>query len=127
MNETPQTELCVRFDAETIAAYCGAGVGSHSDADVAAEAGFDGLVSWGTLTMLPFWELIGQVESLRGPHGFKLDVQFTKPVIAGDSVRYSMQQSFDPDGRSLIELTAVTDRHGTVATAIARTLDPGLA
>ena len=127
MSEAPPEGLCVQFDAESIAAYGGTGVGIHSDPDAAKDAGFDALVSWGTLTIMPFWELLDRAESLRGLAGVRLNVQLRRPVLAGDRVRYSMRELQDEHGQPAVELEAATDRLGIVATAVASALAEGRA
>ena len=123
MNEAAQAGLCVQFDEDSIVAYGGTGVGIHSDLEAAREAGFDSLVSWGTLTMLPFWELLDGVDAMRGRPRVELKVELRKPVLAGDRVRYTMREMTDTAGRPIVELVATTERFGTVATAIASAPD----
>lgn len=111
-------ELRVTFDAETIRAYGGTGVGLHSDEEIAVSLGFPNLVSWGTLTVLPFWELMGRLAGPDWALDGSLNVRLAKPVCAGDEVIYSVQTApQEADGRTAFELVATTERHSVVATA----------
>ena len=121
-------ELRVTFDAEVIRAYGGSSGGFHSDEAVAESRGYPRLVSWGTLTVLPFWELIGRIAGCDWPIGCTLSVRLLKPVCAGDEVVYTIRAhpaaSDEPTGRTSFELIAVTSRYGVVATAQATVGSP---
>ncbi len=121
-------ELRVTFDAEAIRAYGGSSGGFHSDEAVAKARGYPGLVSWGTLTVVPFWELIGRIGGSNWPIGCTLSVRLLKPVHAGDEVVYTIRAhpvaSDEPTGQASFELTAVTSRYGVVATAQATVGSP---
>lgn len=119
MSEVSSTsELRVVFDAETIRRYGGTGPGMHSDEEEAISRGFPGLVSWGTLTVLPFWQLMGRLAGPDWALGGTLDVRLTKPVCAGDEVTYTAKPAADDsDAVHAFELVATTERYGVVATA----------
>lgn len=111
-------ELRVVFNEEAILAYGGSGAGVHSEIEAANAAGFPCIISWGTATMLPFWEIL---ERIAGEHwliGATASVRLKKPVCAGDEVRYSVLELAGQQGRRTIELTAETARHGIVATVL---------
>ena len=117
MSNTPEvSELRIVFDEEAILAYGGIGAGVHSEIEAAAEAGFPGIISWGTATMLPFWEILERIAGVDWLIGGSALVRLTKPVCAGDEVRYSGQEIPGPKGRRTMELVAETARHGVVAT-----------
>ena len=113
-------ELRVIFDEQTIRNYGGAGAGLHSDADTARAQGFPEIISWGTLTAMPFWELLRRVAGQEASQDVALDVRLTKPVCAGDEVTYTVRATkTGGDGRASIDMDATTARFGIVATAIA--------
>jgi acyl dehydratase len=112
-------ELRATFDAPTIRDYGGSGAGLHSDAEAARAQGFPEIVSWGTLTVMPFWELLGRIGH-DVSRDVTLDVRLTKPVCAGDEVTYAIRAANVGDGGSKrIEMEATTARFGVVATAVA--------
>ena len=113
-------ELNIAFTEDMILAYGGSGEHLHASASSAARLGFPALVSWGTLTVLPFTELLTRHAGPRWYVGGSLEVRLTKPVCAGDVVTYSLRAT---DSRSplpdvwTLDLTAVSSRSGLVATA----------
>jgi acyl dehydratase len=110
--------LRIVFDEDTIRHYGGSGAGIHSDVEVAKAGGFPTILSWGTLTVMPFWELMARCA---GPEGKRdISVRLTKPVCAGDEVTYAVTAFIpEPNGTTKLELTATTERFGVVATATA--------
>jgi acyl dehydratase len=113
--------LCVVFDEGTIRHYGGSGAGLHSDAEIAKAQGFPTILSWGTLTVLPFWELMARCATGLDEGGRRdISVRLTKPVCAGDEVTYAVVSSTPGEGGTLkLEFSATTERFGTVATATA--------
>jgi acyl dehydratase len=113
------SELRVTFGADMIRDYGGAGAGLHSDAEAARAQGFPEIISWGTLTVMPFWELLERVGHDTSRDA-ALDVRLTKPVCAGDEVTYAVRATkARVGGGTFIEMDATTIRFGVVATAIA--------
>ena len=116
MREFDLPALRVVFDAETILLYGGAGAAFHSDIDAARAAGFSDLLSWGTLTMQPFWTLLQRFAGPDGLVGAAVSLRLSKPVCAGDCVDYSGRAAEEADGRLRITLKAESPR-GLVASA----------
>ncbi|MFM9970153.1 MAG: hypothetical protein ACKVQK_17320 [Burkholderiales bacterium] len=117
MSTVPERRIV--FNEEAIVAYGGSGAGIHSEIEAANAAGFPALVSWGTATMLPFWEILEQIAGEHWLIGGSVAVRLKKPVCAGDEVHYFGQQVAAADSRRTIELVAETARHGVVATVLA--------
>jgi acyl dehydratase len=112
--------LKVVFDEDTIRHYGGSGAGLHSDAEIAKAQGFPAILSWGTLTVLPFWELMARCATAQGDGRCDISVRLTKPVCAGDEVTYAVVSSAPGEGGTIkLEFSATTERFGTVATATA--------
>lgn len=119
-NEAGLGELRIEFTEEMILAYGGSGRHLHADRVVAAELGFPGLVSWGTLTILPFTALLARFAGPDWSTGGVLSTRLSKPVCAGDVVVYSgreIEESSSEDNVRTFELTAVSARSVLVATA----------
>jgi acyl dehydratase len=114
---TQGPSLTVHVDAALIRAYGGGGDNLHASEAAARALGFPGLVSWGGLTALPFHDLMAAIAGDDWMVGGSLEIRFVKPVFAGDTVEY--RRGATTDNPSIIELEAVTARHGVVATATA--------
>ena len=118
MDIEPKRKLMVRFDADHIRRYGGSGAGFHSEIEAAHAQGYPGLVSWGTLTLMPFWTLLA-----RTPDddfvGIKIDVRLSKPVFAGDEVSYAVLGSEEHSEGERLLLEAKTARSGVVASGSA--------
>jgi hypothetical protein len=116
MREVDLAPLRVVFDAETIRLYGGAGAGFHSDLAAARASGFPDLLSWGTLTMQPFWTLLERFSGTHGLVGAAISLRLSQAVCAGDEVEYSGCVVEQPDGHLRIKLKAESGR-GVVASA----------
>ncbi|HVV92178.1 MAG TPA: MaoC family dehydratase [Hyphomicrobiales bacterium] len=117
-------ELAVTFSAETIRAYGGSGRHLHADVAIARELGFPDLVSWGTLTILPFSALLDEIAGPDWAVGGVLTVRLSRPVCAGDTVTYAASEVPAPAApepglraRRTIALQASSTRLGVVAVA----------
>ena len=117
-NQRVDREIRVTFDAETIKLYGGQGSGFHASEEMARQRGYPGLVSWGSLTLLPFWELMALVAGENWQIGGRLSVKLAKPVLAGDEVVYEaslLDASPAAQNGDVYELSATTIRNGIVA------------
>lgn len=113
-------EFAVTFSAEIIRAYGGPGRHLHAEVAVARELGFPDLVSWGTLTILPFSALLEEIAGPDWAAGGVLSVRLSRPVCAGDTVTYSASEisaSTEPGAHRTIALQASSTRVGLVAAA----------
>jgi hypothetical protein len=119
MTDMAPHELRITFDEALIRRYGGRDAGLHSEKDEALAQGYPEIISWGTLTILPFWDLIEQVSGeIRA--GISLKVRLAKPVCAGDEVVYAVRSSSEAaDGSTTLEANATTARYGIVAIATA--------
>ena len=111
-------EVRVIFDSEAIRAYGGHGRGFHANEEMARTRGYPGLVSWGSLTLLPFWELMERIAGPSWQTGGSLSVRLSKPVLAGDEVIYTahlQDNDASPPGQRTFKLLATTARNGVVA------------
>jgi acyl dehydratase len=117
-DDRPLAELRVTFDPAAIRNYGGPSEGFHFDEQAARERNYPGLVCWGTLTMLPMWELMNRVGNFSWNDFHALSIRFLKPVIAGDEVVYTVRQrpsDPNPEQSVIFDLMAETARFGVVA------------
>jgi acyl dehydratase len=87
----------------------------HSDLDVAKRTGLDATIAQGMMTLAFASELMSHVCGAKWLERGELDVKFTKPVVAGDTVTVTADEQGDA-----YEVSAVNQRGETLMVGTAR-------
>ncbi len=116
--QRPFEPLVIVFDAALIRTYGGSGANVHADEAIAREWGFPGILTWGTLTLHPFNQLMERAFGPQWLIGGSLEVRLRRPICAGERVEYGGHESTTAAGEGRVfELQATTSQNGVVATA----------
>lgn len=93
------TELVKHVMQDDMTLYSGPG-NIHSDIEVARRTGLDAPIAQGMMTLAYASELMTRVCGSRWLELGQIDVKFTKPVVAGDTV--TLRAEGDGDGYTVV-------------------------
>jgi 3-hydroxybutyryl-CoA dehydratase len=96
------TPVALKVDRQVILAYAqitGDFNPIHVDPEFAASTPLGGVIAHGTLSLNLIWQSLAASFGSEAMRGAAIDIRFTKPVRAGDTVEAGGRRSADAPGR----------------------------